>query len=159
MNLADPHQRTIDAREEEILCARGSWWAQRERKGERGREKKRKKREKKWIRCLNHVEGNRYQCGLFPLREPSGWLGAVRCVCARIGTHEQGEINSPVLILTDSTTKWLVAWFHQSARVITGVPRFVRSLELERVRASRCVARRTPAEIYGSQNHVGRLIL
>lgn len=36
-------------------------------------------------------------------------------------------INSPVLILTDSTTKWLVAWFHQSARVITGVPRlFVR---------------------------------
>lgn len=41
---------------------------------------------------------------------------------ARIG-RERGEINSPVLILTDSTAKWLVARFHQSAGVITGVPR------------------------------------
>lgn len=30
------------------------------------------------------------------------------------------EINSSVLILTDSPAKWLVAWFHQSTMVIIG---------------------------------------
>lgn len=46
-----------------------------------------------------------------------GWTIAIGISC-----RKRGEINSPILILTDSTTKWLVAWFHQSARVITGVP-------------------------------------
>ena len=122
MNLADPHQRTIDAPgmlETRRFCARGGRKAERERERERERE-------------MNTLSKSRRGEPVPFFHSRTFWLAGL----ARIG-HEQGEINSPVLILTDSATKWLVAWFHQSARVITGVPRFVRSFELERVQPQR----------------------
>lgn len=51
-------------------------------------------------RCLNHVEREPVPMRAFSIHDPFAPL----LQQARIG-REQGEINSPVLILTDSTAK------------------------------------------------------